>query len=151
MRAKSRIFHQDCFRCRICEKPLVPGEEFALRGDGTLFCKVHNHEETAEEATTNGQPKLEELNNNNDIIEEAEMMDEDSVDSFTSVPGAGGGGDGPDSKSKSLKDEKGMFQGEDTVGLLDLLTSATCVNHDSLTQTQKPYFVNGVTITTYKH
>ena len=147
MRAKSRIFHQDCFRCRICEKPLVPGEEFALRGDGTLFCKVHNHEETAE-ATTNGQLKLEELNNNNDIIEEAEMMDEDSVDSFASVPG--GGGDGPDSKSKSLKDEKGMFQGEDIVGLLDLLTSATRANHEhmhSLTQTQKPYFVNYVIIT----
>ncbi|ROT82310.1 putative insulin enhancer protein ISL-1-like [Penaeus vannamei] len=38
MRARSKIFHLDCFRCRCCGKQLLPGDEFALREDG-LFCR----------------------------------------------------------------------------------------------------------------
>ncbi|XP_063596675.1 insulin gene enhancer protein ISL-1-like [Penaeus indicus] len=38
MRARSKIFHLDCFRCRCCGKQLLPGDEFALRDDG-LFCR----------------------------------------------------------------------------------------------------------------
>lgn len=38
MRARSKIYHQQCFRCVACERQLVPGDEFALREDG-LFCK----------------------------------------------------------------------------------------------------------------
>ena len=39
MRAKNKIFHLECFRCKACQKQLIPGEEFALQNDGTLFCK----------------------------------------------------------------------------------------------------------------
>ena len=39
MRAKNKIFHLECFRCMACHKQLIPGEEFALQNDGTLFCK----------------------------------------------------------------------------------------------------------------
>ena len=39
MRAKNKIFHLECFRCTACQKQLIPGEEFALNNDGTLFCK----------------------------------------------------------------------------------------------------------------
>ena len=39
MRAKNKIFHLECFRCTACQKQLIPGEEFALQNDGTLFCK----------------------------------------------------------------------------------------------------------------
>ena len=39
MRAKNKIFHLECFRCTACQKQLIPGEEFALHNDGTLFCK----------------------------------------------------------------------------------------------------------------
>ena len=39
MRAKTKIFHLECFRCTACQKQLIPGEEFALQNDGTLFCK----------------------------------------------------------------------------------------------------------------
>lgn len=39
MRAKNKIFHLECFRCIACQKQLIPGEEFALQNDGTLFCK----------------------------------------------------------------------------------------------------------------
>lgn len=38
MRARSKIYHMDCFRCVVCTRPLKPGDEFALREDG-LFCK----------------------------------------------------------------------------------------------------------------
>ncbi|KAK8738577.1 hypothetical protein OTU49_003947, partial [Cherax quadricarinatus] len=38
MRARSKIFHLDCFRCRSCGKQLLPGDEFALRDD-VLFCR----------------------------------------------------------------------------------------------------------------
>lgn len=39
MRAKNKIFHTECFRCNACEKQLLPGEEFALKYDGSIFCK----------------------------------------------------------------------------------------------------------------
>ena len=38
MRARDKIFHIDCFRCCVCAKHLVPGDEFALRSDA-LYCK----------------------------------------------------------------------------------------------------------------
>ncbi|KAF7284440.1 hypothetical protein GWI33_022034, partial [Rhynchophorus ferrugineus] len=39
MRAKSKIYHIDCFRCCHCARQLVPGDEFALREGGALYCK----------------------------------------------------------------------------------------------------------------
>ena len=42
MRAKTKIYHVDCFRCTHCSRQLVPGDEFALRSDG-LFCRT-DHE-----------------------------------------------------------------------------------------------------------
>lgn len=38
MRANSRIYHTDCFRCLVCSKQLAPGDEFALKEEG-LVCK----------------------------------------------------------------------------------------------------------------
>ena len=43
MKARSHIFHVDCFRCDICARQLVSGDEFALRDDARLLCKV-DHE-----------------------------------------------------------------------------------------------------------
>ncbi|CAO1304035.1 unnamed protein product [Diamesa serratosioi] len=42
MRAKSKIFHLECFRCTACARHLVPGDEFALRDGNSLFCKMDN-------------------------------------------------------------------------------------------------------------
>ena len=39
MRAKSKIYHIDCFRCVACSKQLIPGDEFAIREE-ELFCKA---------------------------------------------------------------------------------------------------------------
>ncbi|KAL9706355.1 hypothetical protein quinque_009873 [Culex quinquefasciatus] len=44
MRAKSKIYHIECFRCSLCMKHLQPGDEFALRDGGALYCKEdHDH------------------------------------------------------------------------------------------------------------
>lgn len=39
MRAKSKIYHIKCFNCSACERQLKPGDEFALREGGALYCK----------------------------------------------------------------------------------------------------------------
>ena len=61
MRANSKIFHIDCFRCTPCERQLNPGEEFALKDGGSIYCKNdHNHiEELKKEEKSDT-----ELNNN---------------------------------------------------------------------------------------
>ncbi|CAI9733992.1 gene enhancer ISL-1-like isoform X1 [Octopus vulgaris] len=54
MRAKSKIYHIDCFRCVACSRQLIPGDEFALREDG-LFCKSdHDVVERASSVNQNG-------------------------------------------------------------------------------------------------
>ncbi|KAG5676703.1 hypothetical protein PVAND_006517 [Polypedilum vanderplanki] len=42
MRAKSKIYHIECFRCTACSRHLNPGDEFALRDGNSLFCKMDN-------------------------------------------------------------------------------------------------------------
>lgn len=42
MRAKTKVYHMECFRCNACSRQLIPGDEFALRDD-TLLCK-HDHD-----------------------------------------------------------------------------------------------------------
>jgi len=39
MRARSHVYHVDCFRCVACGRQLIPGDEFAL-GDEGLLCRV---------------------------------------------------------------------------------------------------------------
>lgn len=40
MRAKSQVFHLECFQCSACEHRLQPGEQYAL-SSGKLFCQKH--------------------------------------------------------------------------------------------------------------
>ncbi|XP_046446359.1 LIM/homeobox protein lim-7-like [Daphnia pulex] len=60
MRAKSKIYHIECFRCALCQRQLVPGDEFALRDDGNLFCK-DDHDQT----NNNNNNSSNQNNNNN--------------------------------------------------------------------------------------
>jgi len=55
-------FLNKCFpRCVVCDKQLVPGDEFAFRStDGSLFCKDdHAHDQ---------QDTKDSLENNNNIV-----------------------------------------------------------------------------------
>ena len=41
MRARNKIYHTDCFRCIVCSKLLVAGDEYSLRENG-LICRADN-------------------------------------------------------------------------------------------------------------
>jgi len=89
MRAKSHIFHVDCFRCAICARQLVSGDEFAVRDDARLLCKA-DHE--AAYVTNNNGHAIDSIiddvivscatsnnNNNNDIDTKASKSDDKGV------------------------------------------------------------------------
>ncbi|XP_053869909.1 insulin gene enhancer protein ISL-2B-like [Malaclemys terrapin pileata] len=40
LRARGAVYHQACFCCSLCQRRLLPGEQFALRPDG-LYCPIH--------------------------------------------------------------------------------------------------------------
>ncbi|CAM1293795.1 ISL1 (predicted) [Pycnogonum litorale] len=57
MRARTKIYHIDCFRCVACSRQLIPGDEFALRDhDGGLFCKADHEVMETSNATENMSP-----------------------------------------------------------------------------------------------
>ncbi|XP_056643441.1 insulin gene enhancer protein ISL-1 isoform X1 [Diorhabda carinulata] len=67
MRAKSKIYHIDCFRCRACARQLVPGDEFALRDGGILYCK-EDHDAMEKTSTPSmGHTPGAESNNNTSL------------------------------------------------------------------------------------
>ncbi|KAK9703059.1 LIM domain [Popillia japonica] len=63
MRAKSKIYHIECFRCAACAKQLVPGDEFALRDGGLLYCKEDHDVMEKTSAPTTPHPGQESNNN----------------------------------------------------------------------------------------
>ncbi|XP_055702120.1 insulin gene enhancer protein isl-1 [Phlebotomus papatasi] len=64
MRAKTKIYHIECFRCSACARQLIPGDEFALRDGGSLYCK-EDHDVIEKSAQSTVPPSLESNNNNN--------------------------------------------------------------------------------------
>lgn len=64
MRARSKIYHIDCFRCVACSRQLIPGDEFALRDDG-LFCKADHEVVERAGVLTNGTGNCTDSDNNN--------------------------------------------------------------------------------------
>ncbi|CRL00813.1 CLUMA_CG014064, isoform A [Clunio marinus] len=65
MRAKSKIYHIECFRCSACARQLIPGDEFALRDGDALYCK-EDHDVLEKSSQTN--LNLSEHNNNNALL-----------------------------------------------------------------------------------
>ncbi|XP_063834245.1 insulin gene enhancer protein ISL-1 isoform X2 [Ostrinia nubilalis] len=63
MRAKTKIYHIDCFRCCACARQLIPGDEFALREGGALYCR-EDHDVLEKSANTSGSSANPESNNN---------------------------------------------------------------------------------------
>ncbi|XP_048338373.1 insulin gene enhancer protein ISL-2-like [Sphaerodactylus townsendi] len=39
MRARAHVYHLECFRCSVCSRQLLPGDEFSLR-DHELLCRA---------------------------------------------------------------------------------------------------------------
>ncbi|OCT98742.1 hypothetical protein XELAEV_18010976mg [Xenopus laevis] len=58
MRARSKVYHIECFRCVACSRQLIPGDEFALREDG-LFCRADH--DVVERASLGGSDPLSPL------------------------------------------------------------------------------------------
>ncbi|CAH2098503.1 unnamed protein product [Euphydryas editha] len=63
MRAKTKIYHIDCFRCCACARQLIPGDEFALREGGALYCR-EDHDVLEKTANTSSNSGNAESNNN---------------------------------------------------------------------------------------
>ncbi|KAI8126705.1 Insulin gene enhancer protein isl-1 [Lucilia cuprina] len=64
MRAKTKIFHIECFRCSACARQLLPGDEFALRDGGILYCK-EDHDVLEKSSQSSLTSSSLESNNNN--------------------------------------------------------------------------------------
>ncbi|XP_076259951.1 LIM1_Isl and LIM2_Isl domain-containing protein tup isoform X2 [Rhynchophorus ferrugineus] len=134
MRAKSKIYHIDCFRCCHCARQLVPGDEFALREGGALYCK-EDHDVIEGQKGSGGptgpstpHPGATESNNNtslsnnnhsNNSTELGCMSDSGSESGShkggglrggkggAGVPGGGGGGgDGKPTRVRTVLNEK---------------------------------------------
>ena len=86
MRAKSKIYHIECFRCALCQRQLVPGDEFALRDDGNLFCK-DDHDQTS----NNNNNNISNQNNNNHSTSTSSTISTGGVGSGSSLLQQGGG------------------------------------------------------------
>ncbi|KAL1513074.1 hypothetical protein ABEB36_002548 [Hypothenemus hampei] len=129
MRAKSKIYHIDCFRCCQCARQLVPGDEFALREGGALYCKEdHDVIEGQKGGSASGpatpHPGATESNNNTSLSNnnhnsnstELGCMSDSGSESgshkggglrgkgSTGVPG--GGGDGKPTRVRTVLNEK---------------------------------------------
>ncbi|KYB26801.1 Protein lin-11-like Protein [Tribolium castaneum] len=118
MRAKSKIYHIKCFKCCACSRPLVPGDEFALRDGGNLYCKEdHDHMEKTSIPTTPHLPSTESnnntsLSNNNHNSSSTELgcMSDSGSESGSHKggggglrKGSGGGGGGSDGKPTRVR------------------------------------------------
>ncbi|CAH2251758.1 jg13772 [Pararge aegeria aegeria] len=67
MRAKTKIYHIDCFRCCACARQLIPGDEFALREGGALYCR-EDHDVLEKSANTSGSSSGNAESNNNTTL-----------------------------------------------------------------------------------
>ncbi|CAO1375229.1 unnamed protein product [Diamesa hyperborea] len=85
MRAKSKIFHIKCFCCSACDIQLKPGDEFALRDGGVLYCKTDH--DLIENMKT--EPpcayQLPELNNNINIKSTLSAITKTAPSDFGSI------------------------------------------------------------------
>ncbi|CAF2486849.1 unnamed protein product [Rotaria sp. Silwood2] len=69
-RAKSNVYHADCFRCEACRKCLQAGDEFTLSGDNRILCR-NDFDSLTNNNNNNSNEKLKTLDcqklSNNDL------------------------------------------------------------------------------------
>lgn len=90
MKAKSKIYHFDCFACSVCSKRLQPGDEYQIKDD-LLYCKedsmlMFGHQYgpmygPGPSTSTHGQLYLSGLNNYGSSVS---MTPENSISSSAS-------------------------------------------------------------------
>uniref|UniRef100_A0A8C6T9C1 ISL LIM homeobox 2 n=1 Tax=Neogobius melanostomus TaxID=47308 RepID=A0A8C6T9C1_9GOBI len=56
MRARGNVYHMGCFRCTVCSRHLLPGDEFSLR-DEELLCRA-DHSALLELTDSASSPEL---------------------------------------------------------------------------------------------
>ncbi|XP_026466337.1 insulin gene enhancer protein ISL-1 isoform X1 [Ctenocephalides felis] len=108
MRAKTKIYHIECFRCCACARQLIPGDEFALREGGALYCK-EDHDALEKSSQQQGvvtqttHPGALESNNNNSISSNNNNHSSElgSMSDSGSESGSHKGGSGGRSKGSS--------------------------------------------------
>ncbi|XP_037918411.1 insulin gene enhancer protein isl-1 isoform X2 [Hermetia illucens] len=115
MRAKTKIFHVECFRCSACARRLLPGDEFALRDGGSLYCKMDHDvlEKTQNSLTSsleNNNNNNTNLSNNNHSSELGSMSDSGSESgshkSLRDKRPSGPSGDGKPTRVRTVLNEK---------------------------------------------
>ncbi|XP_060115927.1 insulin gene enhancer protein ISL-2 isoform X1 [Heteronotia binoei] len=55
MRARDHVYHLECFRCSVCSRQLLPGDEFSLR-DHELLCRA-DHSLLLDRAAADSPPR----------------------------------------------------------------------------------------------
>jgi len=75
MRAKDYLFHPDCFSCVVCNRLLVPGDEFSIKR-GQLYCK-DDHWQVKEENNNNNSSEVEGSRSSSAAAGELVIADED--------------------------------------------------------------------------
>ncbi|KAF2882427.1 hypothetical protein ILUMI_23746 [Ignelater luminosus] len=118
MRAKSKIYHIDCFRCSACARQLVPGDEFALRDGGMLYCKEDHDvmEKTSAPSTphpgteSNNNTSLSNNNNHSSASTELGCMSDSGSESGSHKGGGArkqnSGSDGKPTRVRTVLNEK---------------------------------------------
>ncbi|XP_063980609.1 insulin gene enhancer protein ISL-1 isoform X1 [Diachasmimorpha longicaudata] len=122
MRAKTKIYHKECFRCSACMRKLETGDQFALRHDG-LFCR-HDHDilesgkfcTGAVDSAGNENNNNATLTNNNHHLgaNDASLSDSGSESGSHKTVGprgssghkGGGGSDGKPTRVRTVLNEK---------------------------------------------
>ncbi|CAH4032258.1 unnamed protein product [Pieris brassicae] len=116
MRAKTKIYHIDCFRCCACARQLIPGDEFALREGGALYCR-EDHDVLEKSANTSGSSNSNAESNNNTTLSnnnshlppELGSMSDSGSESGSHKSGrarAGGAADGKPTRVRTVLNEK---------------------------------------------
>ncbi|XP_073825152.1 insulin gene enhancer protein isl-1-like isoform X2 [Musca autumnalis] len=134
MRAKKKIFHIECFRCSACARQLLPGDEFALRDGGILYCK-DDHDVLEKSSQSNLTPSSLESNINNSCSNNDNHSSLSSNNNHSSELGSMTDSDSESGSNKSMREKRpsGPSDGKSTrvrtvLNEKQLHTLRTCYN-----------------------
>jgi hypothetical protein len=65
MRTHKYLYHMNCFKCLNCEKQLQTGEEFGMRKDGSVYCRLHYFDDNSTQDDLSHQQQQQQQTTNN--------------------------------------------------------------------------------------